>query len=308
MTGKKKPSRSRRFAPYVLLAALIGFLIPGRGLIPGVGGPGDFTAALKGQIVSSGAEPVGDAVVRVGKLETRTDAAGRFELSDVDLFKKTVKIKVEKDGYYTKALDHRVMDRERDLGSMTLKRAFYLRGALISEDMNAPIPAGKVRVLRAAANGGNLEVETDADGHYSVGPILEGAPFRVVIEHPAYLRHTAAERVIHRDEENTESRIVLSVGGVISGLARGVDRTPLPRIHVMARRLGSDGSAGTVEKATITGVDGTFLLQGLSAGRKVVTADALDPDLECLPVEVDVAEGGEVTGVEISFKRTSADR
>ena len=91
------------------------------------------------------------------------------------------------------------------------------------------------------------------------------------------------------------------MGGVISGETRAVPDRNLQGVHVMVCRELPDGSAGPVEKAGLSGKDGTFLIQGLFPGRKVILGESPDGNLRAAPVHVHVREAGEVAGVKLVF-------
>jgi len=263
---------------------------------------GDFTAILKGRVLEGADDtPLQGATVRVGSLTTTTDACGGFELTHGDFLKRRVVIQVEKEGFQSQSLKHSVARKTSTLAPFHLVREFYLTGKILSRDMNAPVPAVRVKVVRPAKAGGALVVETDREGHYRVGPVLQGQTFRLRFDHPAYLPVKFENQVIHTDEENSESTVILKVGGVISGETRTPSGEKLSGVHVVVFARKEDGSRGDFEKAGLSDKDGIFLVQGLFPGQKFIVGEVPGGNPPPVSAQVTLPEAGEVSGIKLVF-------
>jgi hypothetical protein len=290
-------------APFVIVALVLGYFLRA-GLLPGFDKfpEESYHATLTGRVVSgSDDQPVGGAAIRIGELSVAADESGVFELEHSNFMRRHLEITVEKPGYHPRQVRVSV-DRARvDLGRIPLTRAYFVTGRVVSRDMGAPVPAATIKVERSREDGGNLVVRSDSEGKYRVGPLLEGRPFHLILEHPAYLPIEIRDRVIRTAADNVPIAVSLAVGGVISGETRSSDGERLGRIHVVIHRRHPDGSAGEVEKAGLSGLDGTFLIQGLSPGPKLVLGETPEGDRRSAPVQVFVPEAGEVQGVKLVF-------
>jgi len=274
------------------------------GLIPGLGGimGQDFCAILKGRVTAGRDRvPVEGVTIRVGNLATTTDESGYFELRHRDFLDRRVVIRFQKEGFRNTEKKVHISRQQFTLGAIRLMREFYLTGRIVSKDMNASVPAACVRVIRPSREGGNLVATTDTEGNYRLGPLIEGQTFRVQFSHPSYLPVEYADQVINNDTENSPARVVLAVGGVISGETLDIKKKRLSGLHVMVYRRRQDGTRGDIEKAGLSGRDGTFLIQGLFPGPKVVVGEMPEGDQTALPVKVVVPPAGEVSGVKLVF-------
>jgi len=293
----------RMLAPLLIVALVLGYFLR-TGLLPGFDkffGESRH-ATLTGRVVNgSDDQPVGGATVRVGGLAAAADASGKFELAHSDFMRRRLELTVEKSGFHPRRIGVNV-DRARiDLGRIPLTREYYLTGRVVSRDMGAPVPAATIALKRAKEDGGNLIVRSDHEGKYRVGPVLEGRPFDLLLEHPAYLPTELEDRVIHAAADNVPDAVSLAVGGVISGEARTSRGERIPGIRVLVHRRGPGGSAGRVEKSGRSDPDGTFLIQGLFPGPKIVIGESPDGNRRTAPVTVTVEEAGEVHGVRLVF-------
>jgi hypothetical protein len=293
----------RMLAPLLIVALVLGYffrdgLLPGFDRVPGH----SQHATLTGRVVNGSTDqPVGGAIVRAGALSVAADAAGMFELTHSDAMRRRLELTVEKPGFHPRRIGVEV-DRARiDLGRIPLTREYYLTGRVVSRDMGAPVPAATVALKRAREDGGNLIVRADHEGKYRVGPVLEGRPFDLLLEHPAYLPAELEDRVILNAADNVPVAVSLAVGGVISGEARTSRGERIPGVRVVVHRGGPDGSAGPVEKSGWSDPDGTFLIQGLFPGSKIVVGESPDGERRTAPVTVTVRKAGEVQGVRLVF-------
>jgi len=293
----------RMLAPFLIVALVLGYFLRD-GLLPGFDkvAAESHHATLTGRVVNgSDDRPVGGATIRVGELSAAADANGVFRLEHQNFMRRQLQLLVEKPGFHPGQLRVNV-DRARvDLGRIPLTREYYVTGRIVSRDMGAPVPAATIKVKRAKEDGGDLIARTDNDGKYRVGPLLEGRPFDLLLDHPSYLPTEIKDRIIHTAQDNVPIAVSLAVGGVISGEARMSGGERLALIHIVVHHQRPDGSAGSVEKAGLSGHDGTFLIQGLFPGPKVVVGETPEGDRRSAPVRVTVPEGGEVQGVKVVF-------
>lgn len=285
--------------PFLLVALLAGYFLRD-GLLPmGSAVEGrSFHATLKGRVVAGNDHtPVAEAEIRVGALSTVSGRDGAFELAHGDFIGRRLHVQVHKAGFQVRHLAASVASEVADLGTIRIQRAVFLTGRVVSADLDAPVPAATVILVRPPAAGGNLVGQTEGDGRYRLGPVLEGEPFKIRVEHPAYLPVEKSGQAVWREDRDTAVTVALPMGGVISGATCLDSRERYSGVHVMAFGVESDGSAGEVEKAGLSAADGTFILQGLRPGEKVLRAETADGDLRSLPVRVTVPAAGEVTGV-----------
>ena len=302
-SGRKRFRRLRYYAPLLILALGIACFLRG-GLLPGWGGwaKGDFTAILEGRVLEGpDRSPVQGATVQVGTLTTTTDASGGFELTHSDFLNRRVVIQVEKEGYQSQNLKYSVSRKQSDVGTFHLVREFYLSGNVLSRDMKSPVPAVRVEVVRPAGAGGPLRGETDREGCYRVGPVLQGQKFRLRFNHPAYLPEESGNQVIRTEGENPDNTVILKVGGVISGETRTPSGEKLSGIHVLVFFQKEDGTRGDFEKAGLSDQDGIFLIQGLFQGKKVIVGEVPGGHSSPVSAQVTLPEAGEVSGIKLVF-------
>jgi protocatechuate 3,4-dioxygenase beta subunit len=205
--------------------------------------------SLHGRVVRDG-RPAARVSVKLDgfqKREVVSNDEGRFAFEDLSPGRYTAEAR---DGALV-ASSSTVIKIERPPDDMLLQLApgGVLEGAVTDEA--GPIREAKVNVR---AHG---QTATDADGHYRFELMLPGS-YSANVSAPGHIDGELTPQI--SAGQTTQENVVLRRSAPLSGTVVAQDGTPLEKVRLRVRALNISASA-------YSGKDGTFVLDGLEAGR-----------------------------------------
>ncbi|MHC4954502.1 MAG: sigma-70 family RNA polymerase sigma factor [Planctomycetota bacterium] len=270
--------------------------------------PADFV--YRGVVVDENGDPVSGARVAVGdRGEFKTDSAGRFEI-DGSAGERSIKVALSKDGFIPDDVFLGAWADKDD--EFVLRRGAALRIRVVSP-LGAPVEGAafiatmeEVRDIEPTRRWLLWDDEkkgvSDADGIVDLGQ-APPVDLTLAIDHPGFAWFHGEWKADELADGEIEVR--LSVGGTVRGTVTGPDGEPVGGALVKALR-----------RTTRTKRDGTYVLEHVvTTGPSVMAAhpefgpaefgSALGWDTS---VPVRVADGGEVSGIDIVLGRATRVR
>ncbi len=263
-------------------------------------------AALEGR-VTDGRRPLAGASVTatissrtshgsygVGLDPVTTGVDGRFRIADLQPGG-NVDLRVACTGFKERAIP-RVVPAERPL-VVVLEKSARIAGRVIDESREA-VAGARVRAepedhdpaflerfgnVRTTKEDGSFEIETAPDGHV-----------RLEVTAGGFESSQASGLVVPAGGTLDGVEVVMKRGAAISGTVTTDDGRPVAGAGVSASAIrelssGASGMSFSSGAGALSDGDGAFRLEGVAAGRQLVTAD--HPDLGRTSQEVEVGAG-----------------
>jgi hypothetical protein len=201
----------------------------------------------------------------------RSDASGFFEFDDLSMGPYTV---AARKGNLVGISETLAAAPGREAGDLVvaLGPGHRIKGRVLGADRPQGIEKAKVVLRDAGPSSGSasLTVESGPAGVYEMVGALSGR-YELSAEAPGYAR-SALPLVMDRDRSGVD--LSLRATTRVAGVVLSTHDAPVPETRVEARVESPRAfdSAGTARKAVLTDAEGRFAIDGLSAGRIIVTA------------------------------------
>ena len=181
--------------------------------------------------------------------------------------------------------------------------ASVVTGRVVLDDEATPCPRGWVQLEDAKA-GSRESGGIEDDGRVELEAVLPGT-YEVKVSCPGYLADEEYPEVVVAAGADPEEQVwKVGAGGRVRGVVLAHDGRPVDGASVNAQPVVATDLWSAWQRET-TEADGTFVIEGMAAGRYKVTATPRDAPGNEEPVEVDVPAGGEAT-VEIRVPQGGA--
>jgi RNA polymerase sigma factor (sigma-70 family) len=245
---------------------------------------------LTGTVVGPDGAPVADAWIKVhargadrvptfhGGPPVLTDASGRFSIDGV------FGDELELDATGPRGDLRAAVGRVRPGQKIELRPVAALRARVSFEGRPAPEFRVLVRQAERGARGELVETKRGQNGEVELAELIAG-PYEIEVSSPLGY----AVRTIVAGPGSTSVDLHLARWASVRGRLVGRDSRPLAGVTVMTAGGGSSllgAMGGDLPGSAVTGADGGFAIQRLTAGRREVRI--LEPPLR---LEVDLAEG-----------------
>ncbi|MGE5277313.1 MAG: carboxypeptidase regulatory-like domain-containing protein [Acidobacteriota bacterium] len=257
-----------------------GFVPLARALL-GSGGEQRFIlksgGAVAGTVLDASGKPAPGAIVVCEQSAARTDGAGRYRLAGVPLGSRSVQA-IWKDDYVARRDGVKVEGAAAAGAPLRLGRAASIEGTVIDEASRKPVGGARIAVrdpgLRFNRAPSRRSVRSDSRGRFRAGG-LEAGRYTVEAVHEGYVASTIPNVAAGVSSPGSVA-IALAPAASIAGHVLDEKKKPLAGVQVrIARdfsirgmlRRGAAGRALAGERAAVTGPEGQFRLDGLSASR-----------------------------------------
>lgn len=233
--------------------------------------------AVAGTVLDVSGKPASGAIVVCEQTAVRTDGAGRYRLAGVPPGTRSVEA-VWKEDFVARRDSVKVQGAPQADVPLRLSLAAAIGGTVIDETSRKPVGGVRVAVRdpgprfnRAPAR---RSVRSDSRGRFRAGGIEPGR-YTVEAVHEGYISSTVPNVAAGAALPGTVA-IALSPAASIAGRVLDEKKQPVRGVQVrIARdfslrgmlRRGAAGEALAGERAAVTGPEGQFKLQGLSAAR-----------------------------------------
>jgi len=292
--------------------------------------------AVSGRVVDDGGAPLAGAYVaavasefddggqqRTDWLSTRSDADGRYRLSDLaaDLGHALF---VSRHGYGTQV--HDFPEGERETPELSLPDIVLRRPALLAGRIEAPggEPLAGIEVelegwnhdryrftqretARARFYVDRRTVQSDARGRFWFGDLAAGR-YRLLTRSAGRPESAPLTIELTTGERREDVVLRLDAGSTLTGVVVAPDASPLAGVYVSAQseRLTDRAASAPGHVHVKTAADGRFEIAGLPAGEYTLRAypletPAADPDQPWLPATIEhVATGAQPLRIELA--------
>jgi large repetitive protein len=194
--------------------------------------------------------------------------------------------------------------RTTDAGLIRVPRGGIVRGT-VTEASGDPIVGAAVKAYGTTQDAmewrEELQTLSEPSGSFEIRGVPEG-PRQVVATHPDYAAADVVVDVVAA-KGPVDTRLVLTQGGRIAGVARKRDGTPLAGLTIFANSRSYRLSGGS-RRNHITGADGSFTIEHVAPGPTFVSLMAgVGPGrmMSMMSRQVEVREG-ETTSVDFSSR------
>jgi hypothetical protein len=244
---------------------------------------------VRGTTVDSRGRPVGDAEVALERSattmlftsKTRSDASGRFEISDL-AGEGEVYLQARGDGYVPLAPVKVEMPPEDEV-DVPMTRERVVEGDVVISGTRRPVAGAELSITkqREVTVGASMRMSmavsiggtrSDAHGAFRIPGLAPGG-YSLTTEASGY---RTAELAVTVPETGDPSHLVVEMerGHAVDGIVVTADGQPAAGAEVRAHSAVQGGFEHLVGGApsTRTGADGRFRLEGLSEGRHQLTA------------------------------------
>ncbi|HWM94206.1 MAG TPA: carboxypeptidase-like regulatory domain-containing protein [Thermoanaerobaculia bacterium] len=213
-------------------------------------------ASVSGWISTPGGEPVSGARVRIGAVQTESDAEGRYRLVGIPPGLKGLVLSHPAYKGRTQEVDVQPGENRVDVA---LERGATVSGRVVDE-AGAP-RLGVSLILRNRGERGQrgYQATSGAEGRFEILAVADGS-FDLEAEAAGFAPavHSAVVEVAGRNVEGLE--LVLRRGATVSGRIQGLEAGQAAAVEVTAERSGRPARPGTVDHA------GRYEIAALEAG------------------------------------------
>ncbi|HYH47126.1 MAG TPA: carboxypeptidase-like regulatory domain-containing protein, partial [Thermoanaerobaculia bacterium] len=213
-------------------------------------------AAVSGWITAAGGEPVAGARVRIGPVQSESDAEGRYRLAGVPPGLKALALSHPAYKGRNQQVDVQPGENRVDL---TLEKGTTVAGRVVDE-AGAPRPGAEVTLRnRSERDPRGYRASSGADGRFEILAVTDGR-FDLEAEAGGFAPavHPSVIEVAGRDVDGIE--VVLRRGAILSGRVLGLDSGQVAAVEVTAERAGRPARSGTVDHT------GRYEITALEAG------------------------------------------
>jgi hypothetical protein len=213
-------------------------------------------AVVSGWITTAGGEPVAGAHVRIGAVQSESDAEGRYRLAGVAPGLKGLGVSHPAYKGRNQQVDVQAGENRVDL---TLEKGTTVAGRVVDE-AGAPRPGAELTLRNRSERGPRgYRASSGADGRFEVLAVPDGS-FDLEAEAGGFAPavHPSVIEVAGRDVDGVE--VVLRRGATLSGRIRGLETGQMAEVEVTAERDGRPQRSGMVDHT------GRYEIAALEAG------------------------------------------